>query len=218
MPTSYTTNPGDCLASIAAAHGIASWKEIYDFEANGSLRDALKGDPNHVEPGLTIQLPDPPKHKVSDSGKLDIKLTAPDEVKLRLVLQKEDGSPAKSCRYELVIGPKEVKGQSDGSGAIECPLDPAAVKGHLRFWPGGDDEEPEEIDLQLGQLPPGNTIAGAQARLANLGYYSGEIDGLAGPQTEAAVRAFQLDAGQRVTGQLDAGVRDQIARLHDAEA
>ncbi len=43
----------------------------------------------------------------------------------------------------------------------------------------------------------------AQARLARLRYYQGEIDGLPGPITEEAIARFQDDGRQRVTGRLD---------------
>lgn len=41
-----------------------------------------------------------------------------------------------------------------------------------------------------------------QIALAQLGYYSGRIDGLAGPETTAAVRRFQQELRQPVTGTL----------------
>ncbi|MCS6863044.1 MAG: peptidoglycan-binding protein, partial [Abditibacteriales bacterium] len=40
---------------------------------------------------------------------------------------------------------------------------------------------------------PDNGVSGYQARLRNLGYNPGPIDGICGPRTRAAVRAFQRD-------------------------
>ena len=42
-----------------------------------------------------------------------------------------------------------------------------------------------------------------QARLQQLGMYSGNIDGIWGPATEASVRMYQKSQGLGVSGQLD---------------
>ena len=44
------------------------------------------------------------------------------------------------------------------------------------------------------------TIETIQVRLVDLGYDVGEVDGLLGPRTHAALRAFQADQGLPVTG------------------
>lgn len=52
--------------------------------------------------------------------------------------------------------------------------------------------------------PAANGLVGSiQRELQVRGYYNGAIDGDAGPNTKAAVRAFQRDAGFPVTGDLD---------------
>lgn len=52
-------------------------------------------------------------------------------------------------------------------------------------------------------------VAGLQAALRAQGLYAGAIDGIAGPQTKAAVRAFQARAGLAVDG--IAGIRTRTA-------
>jgi peptidoglycan hydrolase-like protein with peptidoglycan-binding domain len=47
------------------------------------------------------------------------------------------------------------------------------------------------------------TVAAAQKALTKLGYYHGSIDGVAGPETETAVRQFQSVDNLPVTGELD---------------
>src|SRR5262245_42382196 len=48
-----------------------------------------------------------------------------------------------------------------------------------------------------------NDVLAAQQRLKDRGYYSGRVDGVIGPNTEAALRAYQRDRGLTVTGQLE---------------
>jgi peptidoglycan hydrolase-like protein with peptidoglycan-binding domain len=51
---------------------------------------------------------------------------------------------------------------------------------------------------------PANDVLAAQQRLKDRGYYSGSVDGAIGPNTEAALRAYQRDQRLSVTGKLDA--------------
>ena len=44
---------------------------------------------------------------------------------------------------------------------------------------------------------------GTQQLLASLGFYTGPIDGIAGPRTNAAIKAAQKDYGMEVTGKSD---------------
>ncbi len=48
-----------------------------------------------------------------------------------------------------------------------------------------------------------SVLSRAQARLRNLGYYKGAVDGAFGPATQRAVTMFQSENGLVVTGRLD---------------
>ncbi|MGI8955295.1 MAG: peptidoglycan-binding protein [Chthoniobacterales bacterium] len=52
-------------------------------------------------------------------------------------------------------------------------------------------------------LDPGQVIENVQIALRDEGYYSGAIDGLVGPQTRAALAAYQQDHGLVVTEAVD---------------
>ena len=52
-------------------------------------------------------------------------------------------------------------------------------------------------------LAPGQVIQNVQLALRDSGYYPGAIDGLIGPQTRAALAAFQRDHGLIVTSAVD---------------
>lgn len=57
--------------------------------------------------------------------------------------------------------------------------------------------------------PP--STAEIQRLLAARGYYTGAVDGIAGPATRSAIRRFQRDAGLPVTGAVDAGLSRALA-------
>ena len=47
----------------------------------------------------------------------------------------------------------------------------------------------------LGVAKPDELVRAVQDALKQLGYYSGQLDGLAGPQTRTAIADFQMQAG-----------------------
>ena len=63
-------------------------------------------------------------------------------------------------------------------------------------------------------IPATTTIVVVQGDLAFLGFYEGPIDGIAGEETEAAISAFQKDAGIDVDGaygpQTDAAMAEAL--------
>jgi tetratricopeptide (TPR) repeat protein len=54
-----------------------------------------------------------------------------------------------------------------------------------------------------------------QKRLADLGYYQGEIDGKVGPMTKAAIKAFQIDHGLETDGIAGPKTRAELKRVHE---
>lgn len=52
-------------------------------------------------------------------------------------------------------------------------------------------------------LAPGQVLENVQGALQDEGYYNGEIDGLIGPQTRAALAAYQRDHGLIITEAVD---------------
>jgi hypothetical protein len=52
-------------------------------------------------------------------------------------------------------------------------------------------------------LPPDQVIANVQAALQQQGYYHGDVDGLLGPLTRAAVADYQRDHGLYITSAID---------------
>ncbi len=52
-------------------------------------------------------------------------------------------------------------------------------------------------------LPPDQVVANVQTELQNQGYYHGEVDGLLGPLTRAAIADYQRDHGLYTTAAID---------------
>ena len=58
--------------------------------------------------------------------------------------------------------------------------------------------------------PPDRVIADVQTELQEMGYYTGEVDGLLGPLTRQALRDYQTDHGLMVTEAIDEPTLDAL--------
>lgn len=82
----------------------------------------------------------------------------------------------------------------------------AAVANAVR----AEDALPAEIAAPAPADRPVETMLEAQVELHRRGFSCGSIDGIAGAQTAAALRAFQREAGVRDSGVLDAATREVL--------
>jgi Putative peptidoglycan binding domain len=63
---------------------------------------------------------------------------------------------------------------------------------------------------QPGYLNDDATVAAVQRRLGELGYYHGSVDAVIGPQTRAAIAAFQSTHGMVVDGMITTRLLDRM--------
>ncbi len=192
----YIVKQGDCLSSIAAKEGFASWKTIYDAPENAEFRE-LRPDPNLIYAGDTLFIPE--KGVKKDDAAVDTKhkyKKKGSKTYLRILLKDYTGDALFGLRYQLKIGPDIVDGTLGEDGKLEEPIDPKATAATLTLWL---EEEPIERKhvwgLKIGQLDPVETVRGFQARFNNLAHDSGVVDGIVGPITKGATIEFQQKYG-----------------------
>jgi hypothetical protein len=65
---------------------------------------------------------------------------------------------------------------------------------------------PLRSDVRYGD----REVANVQQNLHRLGYYTGTVDGILGPNTETAIQQYQVDHHLPVTGLLDSGMLSQL--------
>ena len=208
MSTEHVVAQGDCLASIARKYGFPDWKTIYDHPENAELR-TKRPDPHVLFPGDRVQIPD--KQRKQEDGATEQRhkfQLAAKETRLRLVVRDVDGQPIARKKYELSIAGQTRKGVLSADGKLDEPIPADALQGTLQVWI--EDERPTLLSLRLGHLDPIETTSGIQARLNNLGYAAGPVDGIDGPRTQAAVRKFQKDHSLEADGVAGAQTRDAL--------
>lgn len=201
----------DSIESIAYRHGHHP-DTVWNHPQNSALRDKrgsmhvlLRGDRVFV-PDLrkkTLALPTGQRHALRRHA-------VPAVLRLRIVIF---GRPVRQrpCRV-CFPAHDELRLETDDEGFVEIPLYPDAEAG--RLVAELEDGTSLEFAIRPRRLDPVTTMTGVQARLSNLGFYQGEIDGLLNLNTLFALQNFQRACGLAVTGSVDEPTRAALLRDH----
>jgi len=208
---SYRVEAGDCLSSISDQAGHL-WQTIWNHPSNSDLKQA-RGDPHVLLPGDQVFVP-PIRERVEDAAadQTHTYIRKSNLAKLRIVVKDLD-EPVALQRYSLSVDGQSFEGTTDGAGKLEQEIHPGAQKGHLIV---GEGDDMLEYDFDLGTLDPSDSITGIQARLGNLGYDAGPVDGIHGPKTTAAIEDFcaehEIDPPEE--GEITQAFCDKLAEEH----
>ncbi len=204
----YIIQQGDCVANVASRHGFLS-STLWNHAGNTELRNKRK-DPNVLHPGDALFVPEPRERVESRSTDARYRFRIRGQgVRLRLKLMGKS-SPRANERFTLEIdGTPALHGSSDSDGFIDTPIPPLAKSGLLTLSNGR-----ERYVLQLGHIDPIAEVTGVQARLNNLGYLCGAVDGMLGPRTQDAIRAFQTANGLSADGVIGSATTSKLEQLY----
>lgn len=208
----HIVRPGEHLSMIATAYGFSDPKALYNHPSNAAFKKK-RPNPDVIHPGDVIEIPEKAAKEVeAASGKTHtFKVKLPTKF-LHLVIRDRIGNLVKNERFELQIGKTTIEGKTTGEGVIDERIPADASAATLRI-------KNHSWQLKIGDLNPvGDTddggVTGAQMRLANLGYQPGRVDGVMGPRTRAAIRAFQKDFRLKKTGKLDSDTLAKLEQRH----
>lgn len=209
MPT-YIAKDGETLADIALREcGLVTLDSILADDRNQAL---FVIRPERVlHEGDVVALPE--RESGSKQEKLEPEKVnefetdrpAPNFV---LTILDRARKPRAGIRYRLLLDDgRDITGQTTGDGKIEAGI------------PYGETTLTLNIGqvnrtLLIGGLKSGLTVEGIQARLNNLGYEAGMVDGDAGRATAAAIRRFQKDNGLQETGEVTEELCKKLREVH----
>lgn len=115
-------------------------------------------------------------------------------------LESHNGKPLANKKFLLDTGSEQIPGVTDAQGHIQVPLKSPFTSGSLNVWPS-DQGDPIIISFDHPDIFDAvTTTKGQQARLLNLGYQPGPLDGINGPKTKAAIKQFQQNYGLATDG------------------
>ncbi len=193
MPKTHVVEQGECLSRIARRYGFRDYRLIYEHPDNARLRQT-RPNPNILHPGDTIVIPDKrEKTENCATGRVHRFKVPSSRRLLRIALEDVDGNRLGGCPYTLTIGEDVYTGTLPANGLLEKRIAIDEDTGTLEVTARGKHYQ---WPLGIAWLnPPSDTpdegITGIQARLRNLGFDPGPIDGIIGPKTRQAIRAFQ---------------------------
>lgn len=205
----YVVQQGDCLLTISERLGF-NWETIWNDAHNQELKKR-RTDPMVLLPGDRVTVPEKRTRSVAvptDQFHSFVRKGVPAKLKLQV---RENGQPLASQPFTFHVGCHTIKGFTGADGTVEVSLPHDAREALLLVGPA---DKPARYELAMGALDPPDTVTGAQARLANLGFEPGPVDGQFGPATKAALRTFQLFYGLDVTGDLDAATCSKLGEAH----
>ncbi|MGB9780748.1 LysM peptidoglycan-binding domain-containing protein [Caldanaerobacter sp.] len=177
----YTVQPGDTVYLIAQRFNVPYETIIYVNNLNYPY-NIYPGQKLFI-PGITASYPPSPVPPVPSSGPCPKYYTVQPGDTLWSIAQKFGISIDDLIRSNYLLNPSMIyPGQTL---IIPCPSTPPL----------------EYPTLKLGDRGP--FVVNLQARLKSLGFDPGPIDGIFGPRTEAAVKAYQQSRGLPSTGIVD---------------
>jgi N-acetylmuramoyl-L-alanine amidase len=204
----YTVGEGQCVESIAAAHGFF-WETIWNLTENAGLKQTRK-DPNTLLPGDRIFIPEKREkaEPIATEKRHRFKRKGVPSFLSIYVLQ--FGEPVANRRYIANIDGELRNGTTDDKGLVKEPVLPGARRCTLTVGEGDDELI---LELTIGGLDPVSEISGVQKRLDNLGYKC-RVTGKMDDQTGAAIKTFQKDHNLEMTGNPDNASRQALLDHH----
>jgi len=208
MPKQYKIRQGDCFSNIAAKHGFTT-QSLWEHPDNSELKQK-RGNPNILLPGDIINIPEKQQKEESCEVEMRHQFRKIGQTKLRLQFS-NSGEPRANQPYILEVNGKFIEGKTDGDGIVDEYISPTAKKGKITI---GENEAKVEYELAIAALDPADCPSGAQARLMNLGFYQGNINGKLESDTKAALKSFQQHCKIAETSKLDDATVNKLIEVH----
>ena len=204
----HKVKQGECIASIAFQNGLFP-DTVWNDPKNATLKTE-RVDPYVLEPGDVVWVKEIEGFQKSCEAKQRHRFRrkgVPEKLDLEF---DRNGEPRANEAYELNVDGQVTGGRTDDEGRITAFIKPTAKKAVLTFVESG-----EKVRFDLGYLEPITEVAGVQARLKNLGYFDGPVDGKESEELDDAVYEFQLalDPTTEPT-ELNDAVRDKIKKAY----
>lgn len=214
MADYYTVQQGDYISKIAKDNGFTDYTIIWNHPNNADLKN-LRQNPNVLFPGDQVFIPD--MEQKEESGATDKRhpfVVNKDTLKLRLVLEDVYEKPIAGAQCALLVDGQIFQLTTDGNGKLEQEIPLNAKQGTLTIRGDQTPFANEVIPIKIGHLDPVDEISGQVARLNNLGYAAGPLDGSDEAAFESAVEEFQCDHSLTVDGICGPHTQSKLKQVH----
>jgi hypothetical protein len=139
-----------------------------------------------------------------------------EEERLVVAIQQSAQASWAGARYRLTAGGKSFEGRLAGAARVDHMIPKGTKEAKLEVFPPKGSGPAHVWTLKLEELPPCETLKGAQVRLTNLGYRCGEPNGAMDARTRVAIEGFQRAYGCAPSGRADEETMERLTVVHDA--
>jgi hypothetical protein len=195
----YTVDQGDRMPTIGRDKGFLRWQTIWNFKGNAELR-TLRGTAHILLPGDEVSVPSKLSRKAEvPGGTAEYVVQSAAEV-LRVCFAGITSTVDAPVTFKATPDTGDaIEGALAHNGKLEIDLPPDTTKVHVELsrkadggGDGGDGDKPfASYDFTVGGLDPASEVSGVQARLLNLGFYTGGITGSLDDDTRTAISHFR---------------------------
>ena len=206
----HRVRQGESTTRLAYEHGLF-WQTAWLHPRNAELR-RLRSHHNVLCPGDEIFIPAlEPKTVTAATEKRHrfVRKGVPERLNLQFL--DLEGNPYANAPYLLTIDGKHTRGNLDDQGWLRVPIPPNARRGRVEV---GQSGELTACDLDLGELDPITETTGVQARLKNLGFYDGAIDGEVSDEFLQAIAEFREKTGLPEVNAIDDALCEKLRETH----
>lgn len=195
----HTVVEGDTIQRLAHKAGFRQPLRVYEHIENIGLR-ALRPNPNQLAVGDKVYIPDKEvKRERCTTNDHHMFMLIAERCFVELRLQGFAGRSLAGMKYQLVVGKDSFEDVVPLSQTIRHDVEIDATDGTLTLFPTSGRKL--KLALKIGFLEPASTDAGAQARLANLGYYHGDLNGdMGSDRSVTAMDRFRADNNEVIMG------------------
>ncbi len=214
MTDYYTVKQGDHLSKIAKDNGFTDYTVIWDHANNSDLKK-LRQNPNILLPGDQLFIPD--MEQKQESGPTDKRHTFTVDkktLKLRLALEDIYEKPIAGAQCALLVDGQTFQLTTDGNGKLEQEIPLDATDAYLTIRGDQTPFANDVIPIKIGHLDPIDEPSGQIARLNNLGYFAGALDGSDQAAFQSAVEEFQCDNSLTVDGDCGPQTQSKLKQVH----
>jgi len=205
---------GECLSSLAEQYGFHDPDILYSHADNAGLK-AKRDNLNLLCKDDKVKIPDKEKKEVSGADAQRHKFKAKGiRTHIRFLVEDFEANALATKKYKLEVGGEVFEGTTAGDGLIEHVVLASEKTGKLQVWL--NDKKTSSIfwPLDIGDLEPYEEKRGVQARLNNLGYSCGTVDGIIGPNTKAAIKAFKINNGRSANDVLSGATKRKLKTVY----
>jgi hypothetical protein len=208
MSVKHVVQQGECISRLAYEYGVPL-ERIWDDPLNKKDLKDLRKNPYVLKPGDVVWIPEKRVKEVSkQTGQRHrFRRKGSSEKVVIKFMRGDDLRANEQCMVE-VDGRRSEK-TTTGGGLLELDIVPNAKIVKITFVKEGDVHQ-----FELGGLDPITEETGVQARLRNLGFYRGPVDGTMTKEYEEAIKLFQERNKLAQTGKVDDALRSALEKAH----